>query len=152
MLKFEDSQAVGGDFRVEVIKGGKVVEVVEDHNMVVYNGRVRLAELLSGNSSAGVTQIGVGSGTTAEASTDEELQGQQLFPLTAMTVNGRNAKFDFEIGETQANGLAITEFGLFCSDGKMFSHRVRRRSDNGQAAVIEKQDDIIIKGYWVIHF
>ena len=68
-----------------------------------------------------------------------------LFPLDKASVTGRDARFDFSIDNTQANGLKIHEFGLFCKDGMMFSHRVRK-------GIIEKEDDIQIRGYWILHF
>lgn len=153
MLKFEDTpQVVRGDFHLQIFRKGKPIENIDDHNLVVYSGRERLAQLLSGNSTHAVTHVGVGSGAADELDTDTELMDQQLFPLTSRTVEGRDARFDFLIGENEANGLAIREFGLFCADGTMFSHRVRRRKDTGAASVIEKEDDISIAGYWLIHF
>lgn len=153
MLKFEDWQkSVRGDFHLEVFRHGVPIDHIDDHNLVVYTGRERLAQLLCGESTKGVTQLGVGSGAATELDTDTELTEQQLFQLTGRKSDGRDARFDFEIKENEANGLAIREFGLFCEDGVMFSHRLRRRKDNGLPGVIEKEDDISIKGYWIIHF
>ncbi|MCI7055788.1 MAG: hypothetical protein MR866_02055 [Selenomonadaceae bacterium] len=145
-MVFQDStKPCRGDFHLAVYKGGEIIDRVDDHNLVVDAGRIRLAELAAGKSSACITKIGVGSGSTAEAADDTELEGQQLFPLTSATVDGRDARFDFLIDNSQANGLKIHEFGLFCADGTMFSHRVR-------TGLIEKEDDIQIKGYWILHF
>lgn len=145
-MVFQDStKPCRGDFHLAVYKDGKIIDRIDDHNLVVDAGRIRLAELAAGKSSACITKIGVGSGSTAEAADDTELEGQQLFPLTSATVDGRDARFDFLIDNSQANGLKIHEFGLFCADGTMFSHRVR-------TGLIEKEDDIQIKGYWILHF
>lgn len=145
-MVFQDStKPCRGDFHLAVYKGGEIISRIDDHNLVVDAGRIRLAELAAGKSSACITKIGVGSGSTAEAADDTELEGQQLFPLTSATVDGRDARFDFLIDNSQANGLKIHEFGLFCADGTMFSHRVR-------TGLIEKEDDIQIKGYWILHF
>lgn len=145
-MVFQDStKPCKGDFHLAVYKDGKIISRIDDHNLVVDAGRIRLAELAAGKSSACITKIGVGSGSTAEAADDTELEGQQLFPLTSATVDGRDARFDFLIDNSQANGLKIHEFGLFCADGTMFSHRVR-------TGLIEKEDDIQIKGYWILHF
>lgn len=145
-MVFQDStKPCRGDFHLAVYKDGKIISRINDHNLVVDAGRIRLAELAAGKSSACITKIGVGSGSTAEAADDTELEGQQLFPLTSATVDGRDARFDFLIDNSQANGLKIHEFGLFCADGTMFSHRVR-------TGLIEKEDDIQIKGYWILHF
>lgn len=145
-MVFRDStKPCRGDFHLAVYKDGEIIDRIDDHNLVVDAGRIRLAELAAGKSSACITKIGVGSGSTAEAADDTELEGQQLFPLTSATVDGRDARFDFLIDNSQANGLKIHEFGLFCADGTMFSHRVR-------TGLIEKEDDIQIKGYWILHF
>ena len=145
-MVFQDStKPCRGDFHLAVYKDGEIIDRIDDHNLVVDAGRIRLAELAAGKSSACITKIGVGSGSTAEAADDTELEGQQLFPLTSASVDGRDARFDFLIDNTQANGLKIHEFGLFCADGTMFSHRVR-------TGLIEKEDDIQIKGYWILHF
>lgn len=145
-MVFQDStKPCRGDFHLAVYKGGEIIDRVDDHNLVVDAGRIRLAELAAGKSGSCITKIGVGSGSTAEAADDTELEGQQLFPLTLATVDGRDARFDFLIDNSQANGLKIHEFGLFCADGTMFSHRVR-------TGLIEKEDDIQIKGYWILHF
>lgn len=145
-MVFQDStKPCRGDFHLAVYKGGEIIDRVDDHNLVVDAGRIRLAELAAGKSGSCITKIGVGSGSATEAADDTELEGQQLFPLTSASVDGRDARFDFLIDNTQANGLKIHEFGLFCADGTMFSHRVR-------TGLIEKEDDIQIKGYWILHF
>ena len=145
-MAFQDStKPCRGDFHLAVYKDGKIIDRIDDHNLVVDAGRIRLAELAAGKSSACITKIGVGSGSTAEAADDTELEGQQLFPLASASVDGRDARFDFLIDNSQANGLKIHEFGLFCADGVMFSHRVR-------TGLIEKEDDTQIKGYWILHF
>ena len=145
MLAFEDRQQCRGEFHVEVRRRGKVIDEFGDHNLVVNSGRVRLAELAAGKSDRYITQIGIGSGSSAEQEDDTALEEQQLYPLSASSVDGRDARFDFIIGENDANGLAIREFGLFCSDDTMFTHRVRR-------GVIEKESDIELHGYWILHF
>lgn len=145
MLAFHDMHACSGEFHIEVRRRGKVVDEFGDHNLVVDSGRTRLAELAAGKSDRYITQIGVGSGHEAEDGGDTILENQQLFPLSSSSVDGRDARFDFVIGENDANGLAIREFGLFCSDNTMFTHRVRH-------GVIEKENDIELHGYWILHF
>jgi len=65
--------------------------------------------------------------------------------LTSIEINGRDVQCNFFIDNNEAVGLSIHELGLFCADGTMFSHRVRQ-------GVIEKYEDIELKGYWVLHF
>lgn len=150
---FEDTQKTcRGEFFIEVWKNGKPMEDFHNHNLVVNVGRERLARLAAGLSQKHITQIGVGTGTEIETETDTVLKDQQLFPLSNISVDGRDAKFEFVIGENEANGMAITEFGLFCADDSMFSHRVRRDEDSGKIGVIDKMDDMELRGYWLLHF
>lgn len=141
----DKTKACKGEFHLSILKDGKEIGRVDDHNLVVEAGRVRLANLAAGLSSAYITQIGVGEGSAMELDTDTSLTNQALFPLNKASVTDRDARFDFSIDNTQANGLKIHEFGLFCADGTMFSHRVRK-------GVIEKAEDIQIRGYWILHF
>lgn len=149
-MKFEDIlKPVTGEIHLKVYRRGKVISEIDDHNLVVESARRRLAQLAAGKvgnySESYITHIGVGSGSTAESVNDTTLENQQLFPLTSTEVNERDVKCSFYIANDEAVGLAIREFGLFCSDGTMFSHRVRQ-------GVIEKLEDIEIRGYWILHF
>lgn len=152
-MVFEDApQKTRGEFHIEVRRKGKLIDEFHDHNLVVNGGRCRLAELVTGKSTKCITHIGIGSGSEPEDENDTELVEQQLFELSATSVDGRDAKFEFIIGEDEANGLDIREFGLFCSDGTMFSHRVRRNEETGKVSVIGKDVDIELRGYWILHF
>lgn len=152
MVTLEDKPSCRGDIHLKVYRRGKLVETIDNHNLVVNTGRIRLAEFLTGQSVPGVKYIGLGSGGDDEQETDTRLTDQILLELTKRSVRGRDARFDFVIDENTANDMIIREFGLFTSDGVMFSHRVRRNSKTGKAMVIEKSDDISITGYWIIHF
>ena len=153
MLKFEDEiTQLRGEFALKVFRRGKEIDSYADHNLIVNVGRERLAKMVTGEASSTIDFIGLGSGGEDEAAGDTALTEQILLPLTGKTTEGMDARFDFTIGEYQANGLKIREFGLFFTDETMFSHRVRRKKSDGSASVIEKQDDITIQGYWIIHF
>ena len=97
-MVFQDStKPCRGDFHLAVYKDGKIIDRIDDHNLVVDAGRIRLAELAAGKSGSCITRIGVGSGSAQEAATDTELAEQQLFPLASASVDGRDARFDFLI-------------------------------------------------------
>lgn len=147
---FKDAiQPVTGDIHLEVIRDKKIIDKFDDHNLVVDVGRKRLAALAAGKvgsySESYISHIGLGSGSTAETVNDTELENQQLFPLTSIEVDGRDVKCNFFIANDEAVGLSIHELGLFCADGTMFSHRVRQ-------GIIEKYEDIEVRGYWILHF
>lgn len=154
---FEDrAESVKGEFAIGIYRQGRLVREWSDHNLVVLSGRHRLAEMAAGKSTSHITYIGVGSGREKEKDADTSLTEQQLFPVAESTVTDQDARFDFVIGEDQANGLSIREFGLFCTDETMFSHRVRIHVDEDtkeeKVLTIDKESDIEIRGYWIIHF
>lgn len=149
-MRLEDkTHYVTGEIHLEVCRGNEVIEQFNDHNLVVDVGRKRLAQLAAGKigsyAESYITHIGLGSGDTEETVNDTKLENQQLFPLTSVEVNGRDVQCNFFIANNEAVGLSVRELGLFCSDGTMFSHRVR-------SGVIEKYEDIELKGYWILHF
>ena len=149
-MRFEDkTHSVTGEIHLEVCRDKKVIKRFDDHNLVVDVGRKRLAALAAGKvgsyTESYITHIGLGSGSTEETVNDTALENQQLFPLTSVEVNGRDVQCNFFIANNEAVGLSIHELGLFCTDGTMFSHRVR-------PGVIEKYEDIELKGYWILHF
>ena len=149
-MKLEDTaRPVTGEIHLEVYRGNQMIDKIDDHNLVVDAGRKRLAELAAGKvgsyAESYITHIGLGSGNTVESVNDTALVDQQLFPLTSVEINGRDVQCNFFIANNEAVGLSIRELGLFCADGTMFSHRVRQ-------GIIEKYDDIELKGYWILHF
>ncbi len=149
-MRLEDkTYPVTGEIHLEVCRDKKIINQIDDHNLVVDAGRKRLAALAAGKvgsyTESYITHIGLGSGSTEESINDTKLENQQLFPLTSVEINGRDVQCNFFIANNEAVGLSIRELGLFCTDGTMFSHRVRQ-------GVIEKYEDIELKGYWILHF
>ena len=132
-----------GTLTLLIRKNGKVIEEIKEHNLIVDSGKVRLAQLLAGQSTAAIKYVGIGSGEDQALATDTQLKDQQLIPITETSIVGTTAHFDFFIGTGVADGAIIHEFGLFCADETMFSHRVR-------TGKIEKEADMEIKGYWEI--
>lgn len=145
MILRENLSGCKGHIHFVVKKAGKVVEKFDDHNLIVTSGRQMMAELLTGLSTAFITHIGVGTGTDTAEISDTSLQNQTLVPVTSSWAENKVAHFNFVVDTETANGLQITEFGLFAGDGTMFSHRVR----NG---AIAKENDVEIEGYWEIRF
>ena len=145
MIFKEHIQECNGHINMVVRKNGQIIDRYEDHNLIVTLGRQRMAELLSGLSSAHISHIVIGTGKDVENIADTTLQDLILIPLKGAEAQDKVARFNFLIDAATGNGLRITEFGLFASDGVMFSHRVR-------TGIIEKADDIEIEGYWEIRF
>lgn len=144
-VALQDMQAVRGHVHLEVRKNGQLIDVEDDHNVVVTGGRSRLAGLLGGRDAGKyITQVGVGTSADAATEADTNLTGRVLIPISNATYEDTKVRFNFTIGSGQANGLTIRELGLFFSDNTMFSRRVRR-------SAIGKEDDIEINGYWDIY-
>ena len=145
MQLVENASDFNGHIYYVVRKAGKVIETYDNHNLIVTSGRQRMAELITGLSNSNITHIGIGTGTAAAEISDTGLQDQVLVPITSATAENKVARFNFYIDTETANGMQISEFGLFAGDGTLFSHRVR----NG---IIAKENDVEIEGYWEILF
>ena len=139
-----------GELHLKVYKQGNIIAKYDSHNLVVNAGTIRVAELIAGVSTTSITHIGVGSGQADEDLSDTKMENQVLIPLIGRSANGGTAQFDFLIDHGDANGINISEFGLFFEDGVMFSHRLRKDDETGEIGVIKKMSDMFIRGYWII--
>ena len=144
----ESTPPVEGEFTIRVKdKDGNVVYTATEHNMIVNGAKTALATLIANaDSHKCVTKFGVGTGTTAAMLTDTQLLSQYTKGIDKydLSVAGR-VTFSWSLGAAEANGLDITEFGLFCEDGTLFSHKVRD-------GAIRKEDDLSFEGDWTILF
>lgn len=144
-VAMSDAHAVRGDVHLEVKKNGIVIDVSDEHNVVVIGGRSVLAGLLGGRDSGKyITHVGVGTSSNAATENDTDLVGKVLIAVSGATYDGPKVRFNFTIGSSQANGMTIRELGLFFANGVMFSRKVRK-------SAIGKEDDIEITGYWDIY-
>lgn len=134
-----------GKLFLEVRKNGKIIEVDNGSNLIVDVGRMKLVGVLGGKDVGKlIDRIGVGSGSSPADYGDKNLTQQVLIPLTSTEYDGKKVRFNFVIGNSDANGVVIREFGLFFNDGTLFSRRVRKSS-------IGKENDIELTGHWDIY-
>ena len=164
MLKFEEGCSVAGQLFFIARRNGQIVEEYRENNMIMTQGRVSVARLFAGLEGGAGKFIGVGSGDAEPNPEQTGLSNQYLVQANKISfVNPQvdneimswvesatptpNVRFDFVIGQGDANGLGIREFGLFSADGTMFARRVR---SGGKP--IEKDTDLTIEGYWIIRF
>jgi len=145
-MKFKDVQAMRGDFLLELRRHGVLVEVFEEKNLIVNGARQQLARLVGGSgTNRHITQIGFGSGTAAATPTSSALSAAHIRPVTSVDYPAiGQVRFHWGLSTAEANGLTITEFGLICADGTLFSRRVR--------APIQKDSDLSLSGAWTIIF
>ena len=141
----EKMPPVRGTIEYTIYRRGKPIEHVVEHNLVVDGGRNRLAQLISGKSTAAVKYIGFGEGNNLAQLSDTGLNNQQLFEITGSTVDGSDAIFSWYLSETDANSMNICEFRLFSSDTVMLTRQVR-----GQ--VMGKNADMTVDGLYTLQF
>lgn len=149
MFKFnEQIRRPTGDFHLEVFRRGELIDVYDDHNLVVDASKQQLARLIGGDvTSRSITTIGFGTGNSAPAVGNTSLTaGYFSKALGAVTYPATNAvQFAFSLGTSEGNGLSIVEFGLFCANGTLFARKTR-------GGIIVKDTDLSLTGSWRINF
>ncbi len=143
---FTDNQPMRGDFYLEVRRNGVLEQAIEEKNLIVNGAKQQLARLVGGNGAGRhITTIGFGVGTAAASPGNTALTSAYTKPVSSVDypVVGQ-VRFNWTLSTAEANGLAITEFGLICADGTLFSRKVR--------APIQKEPDLSLAGSWTIIF
>lgn len=97
-----------------------------------------------------VTKIAFGEGTATAEPTDTKLNTEGQIVVKYLdghefpSDNADRVQFNWSLGYGEANGVAITEFGLLCNDDTLFAHKVRNP--------ISKDDTLSFEGTWTIIF
>lgn len=145
-LRLRDHQDMTGILELNVYRGGELIDGFRDENLIVNGARDMLARLIAGDESGeAVTRIGFGSGSSPASPDDTSLTGAYVRDLTGHSYpEAGQVRFSFSLATSEANGIAIREFGLITASGQLFSRKVR--------GVIEKNDDISFQGSWTIIF
>lgn len=145
-MKFSDEQALRGDFRLELRRNGVLVEVFEEKNLIVNGAKNQLARLVGGSgANRQITQIGFGVGAQAAAPTNTALTSAYVKQVSSVEYPATGqVRFNWSLSTAEANGKSITEFGLICADGTLFSRKAR--------APIQKESDLSLSGSWTIIF
>lgn len=103
-----------------------------------------LRELLAtGHAGKVVTKIGFGTGTASESQDDSALTGAFIKPLSGYELdpgNPRLMRFSYRLLRGEANGLHITEIGLYTEDEMLVARKVR--------SPIEKTPDMEFGDTW----
>jgi hypothetical protein len=169
MMKFaENLMQPRGIFKMTVRKAGEVIEVYEDHNLIVNNSKLLLAHLIGGDTTGtSITKIGFGTNGASPLPDDavlknpflktiktssypgfttEEVDFAPILGLSeslVLTWYGYQVQFDWELLTTEGNGHSISEFGLLSGNNTLFSRKSR-------GSPIVKEADISIEGSWII--
>jgi hypothetical protein len=158
-LKFVDDigkqKPVRGILNYKVFKDGVLIEEVKGRNLILNGARVQMAHLVAGDfSGRNITKIAIGVNGTPPTVTDVTLNGTFMKSIDSYSFPAMGqVQFDWSLGTTEANGMAILEFGLMSDDETLFSRRIRE-DENGDPVnkPINKESDISIIGQWIIIF
>jgi hypothetical protein len=137
-----------GHFRMDVLRDGRLIERVDEPNMVVVGARQVCAALLAGGGQP-IAKIGFGSSaavaafgnTTLSTPFLKAIDGANTSPVDPGTV-----LFQFSLSAAEGNGLSIGEFGLLTAAGMLVARK------NRIAAPIPKDATISLAGVWSLTF
>lgn len=160
----EKTMPLRGSVELVALRGDSVLWRSETDNLIVTVGKDALAKLLGGNRSQNVTKISVGTNGAPTNASDTALANPFSKPLEAKRYNGYTGAWygnsvnvsagqlrcEWILLNSEANGLAIREFGLLFSDDVLFARYVRPPS-GGEPDTILKQSDMTLAGAWTIN-
>lgn len=138
---------VRGEFTLVIRdKAGKLVERFSEKNLIVNLAKTTLATLLgAGGSTKNINTIAFGTSATAPDIADTTITGAVTKLVSSVTYPEFNSVlFNWVLGLTEGNGVAIAEFGLLSVDGTLFARKTR--------SVINKTADLSFAGSWKIIF
>lgn len=137
-----------GIFSVKVIHDatGELLEEYTAENLIVGGGKAAQAALVAGAPiGKKVITIGFGTDGTPPANSDTTLTASYTKAIGSATFpDATSVLFSWTLGTSEANGMAIQEFGLLTYDSTLFARRTR--------AVINKTSDLRLEGTWKIQF
>lgn len=137
-----------GRFRLEIYQAGQLIDLVDEQNAITAGYRDAAAAAFGGQAGA-VTQIGFGTGTAPGLYGNTSLTAAYLKLVDGAVLAGDGSgriSFAFSLGSSEANGLAIGEFGLMTAGGVLVARKARK------AAAILKDPTIALQGTWTIQF
>lgn len=126
-------------------KDGKLIDEIQQDNLIVNVGKQGLARLLgAADTDKRVSKIGFGTDGTTAAGSNTSLTNVYSKAVNGVTYSGTSAVFSYSLELNENNGVSIREFGLFTDDDTLFS-RITRNA-------INKTSDIRLTGTWTITF
>lgn len=140
-----DKIIVRGGVDIQIFENGKLIDRIQENNLVVTLGKTNVAKLLGGDAAGkAISQIAVGDNGVDPADADNAISNQFAKNLTSVSYpDAQSVLFNFDIDNTEANGLTIREFGLLNVDGVLCARKVRN-------AAIVKTNAIRLVGTWKI--
>lgn len=147
MIAVKEYVPMHGEFRLWVYRRGILIEDYREHNLIVNGARAVMAHLISGDGSGKpINRISFGTNGAAPSPSNTSITSpfnKAVISFSYPATGQVQINWNLLVGE--ANGKAIMEFGLLCSDGTLFARKNR-------AKAIEKDSDISLEGQWIITF
>jgi len=147
MLLNDNTRPMRGIFSMRTLDStGRVLSEYSDKNMIVNGARLAMAMLVGeGSSDKVITGFAVGTGSAVATPTDTTLTEMYSNAIVSHEYPSNGVvKFIWRLGYDESNDRYISEFGLLCADGSLFSRKVREP--------IYKASDIAFEGEWSIIF
>ena len=138
----KDTFKVTGDVSIKVFKNDALIDTLDAKNIVVNQGFEFICQLLGGDSTDSITNIGFGTSNAATAPTNTALTAQYDKALDGISYPSYNSvQFAFSLGLSENNGVTIEEIGLLNTSGDLFSRKLY---------TIVKDNTVRIEGTWTI--
>ena len=132
-----------GIFTANVFENGNLVRTIHEENVITTVGLDAILQHIGGLASEFLAALEAGTGTTPASASDTSLQtGVFSTPLASVSVSGNDLILDWIIGNGDANGNTLSEFGLVTNGAVLFNRKV--------IAGIAKTSAIQIQGSWIL--
>lgn len=134
---------VSGVLTLKAYKKGALIWEKTDHNLIVNGGYNAILSCLKGDTGFDISKVKVGQDETGAHVEDTELLAPIELSITSKTIIGNKLVIEFVFGESVGNGTVWGEFGLFTTNGTLFS----RKAWNP----FTKISDLTLNGTWEIN-
>lgn len=140
-------EAPTGRFLLKVYRSGLLIDVIDEKNLIVDLSKQIHARLLGGDvTNRSVTQIGFGTSAAGVSTGNTALTSSYLKAIDTVTYPATNqVQFNFSLLTSEANGKAISEFGLLTAGSVLYARKVR-------TSALNKDTDLSFSGSWTISF
>ncbi|SHN42220.1 hypothetical protein [Chitinophaga sp. CF418] len=134
-----------GAVRVLIYENDRLIDTIQENNLVVNLGKTNIAKLLGGDTEGhAITQIGVGTNGADAALGDSTLANMFKKAVGGATYpDAQSVQFNFDILNSEGNGITIRELGLLNAANVLCARKVR-------AGEIVKTSAIRLVGSWTI--
>lgn len=148
MFETEHPRKLRGQVDLHIYKNGVEIEHYIDNNLILNGARTAMAHLAGdADPDKKIVRFAIGTASDGPDFDDTAITDAFVKELDSHEYpedDPYSVRFNFSLTTEEANGMAITEFGLLCEDGTLFARKVR--------SAIGKEDDISLTGVWTIMF